>query len=85
MVACCRKSHGQLWKGFRAGVPSLLDLMTDDLRWSCCNNSRGRVHRKCDVVELSRNHPPLLVRSMERPSSVKLDPGAHKVGDLCPR
>ena len=49
-----------LWeiKGLcKAGVPSLWDLMPDDLRWSWCNNNdRNKVHNKC-VLESSQIHP----------------------------
>ena len=38
----------------RAGVPSLWDLMSDDLRWSWCNNNnRNKVYNKCNVLESS--------------------------------
>ena len=36
---------------------SLLGLMPD-LRWSWCNNTRNKVHNKCNALESSRNHPP---------------------------
>ena len=32
--------------------------MPDDLRWSWCNNNWNKVHKKCNAVESSRNHPP---------------------------
>ena len=44
-----------------SGVPSLRDLMPDDLRWSWCNNNRNKVHNKCNVLESSPSHPPSLV------------------------
>ena len=49
-----------LWeiKGLcKAGVPNVWDLMSDDLRWSWCNNNnRNKVHNKC-VLESSWIHP----------------------------
>ena len=45
------------WYRYKAGVPSLWDLMPDDLRWSWCNNSRNQGHKKCNVLESSWNHP----------------------------
>ena len=66
-----------------AGVPSLQDLMPDDLRWNWCNNNRNKVHNKCYTLESSRNHPhshPAAALSMEKLSSTKLVPGVRKVG-----
>ena len=40
------------------GVPSLQDLMPDDLRWSWCNNNRNKVHNTCNMLESSPNHRP---------------------------
>ena len=34
------------------GLPSLWDLMSNDLRWSLCNSNRNKVHNKY-VIELS--------------------------------
>ena len=34
----------------RAGVPSLLDLMSDDLRWRWCSKSRNKVHDKYKML-----------------------------------
>ena len=39
-----------------ARVPSLSDLMPDDLRWSWCNINKNKVHNKCNALELSPNH-----------------------------
>ena len=39
------------------GVPNVLELMPDDLRWSCYNNHKNKVHNKCNVLESSRNFP----------------------------
>ena len=50
--------------------------MSDDLRWSWCNNDRSKVYNKCNVLESSQNlpsHP----QSVERLSSMKLVPGAQ--------
>ena len=41
--------------------------------------NRNKVHNKCNALELSPNHPP--PQSTEKLSSVKLVPGAKKVGD----
>ena len=54
--------------------------MSDDLRWSWCNDNRNKVHSECNVVESSRNHPPT-PRSLEKLYSTKTVPGAKKVGD----
>ena len=40
-------------KVHRPGVPSLLDLMPEDLRWSRRSNSRNKVHNKYSVLESS--------------------------------
>ena len=37
------------------GIPSLQDLMPDDLSWSWCHNNRNKVHSKCNVLESSQN------------------------------
>ena len=58
--------------------------MPDDLRWSWCNNNRNKVHNTCNVLESSRNHLPC-PRSLEKLSSMKMVPGAKKVGDRCSR
>ena len=42
----------------KSGVPILWGLMPDDLRWTCCNNNRNKVHNECNVLESSGNHPP---------------------------
>ena len=42
-----------------AGVPSLQDLVPDNLRWSWCNNNRNKVHNKCNVLESSWSHSHL--------------------------
>ena len=39
---------------FEVGVPSLQDLMSDDLR---CTSNRNKLHNKCNVLESSWNHP----------------------------
>ena len=59
------------------GVPSLRDLMFDDLRWSWCNNNRSKMHNTCNALESSWGHP----------SSVPV-PGQsvsvfHKTGPWC--
>ena len=44
-----------------------------------CNNNRNKVHSKCNKIESSQNHPP--PQWVEKLSSMKLVPGAKKVGD----
>lgn len=44
------------WIWFIPGV--LQDPVLDDLRWSCCGNTRNKAHHNCNVTESSRNHPP---------------------------
>ena len=69
------------------GVSNLWGLMSDDLRWSWCNNNRNKVHNKCNVLESSPNHTPSNTTplphtpSMEKLSSVKPVRGAKKFGD----
>ena len=60
------------------GVPSLWDLMPDDLRWSWCNNNRNKVHNKCNTFESSPNHP---LPPVEKLFSVETVLGAKNVGD----
>ena len=69
-----------LLKWFNAGVPSLWDLMSDDLKWSWCNNTRNKVHNKNNVLKSPLNHLPQC-RSTEKLSSKKQVPGARRVGD----
>ena len=64
----------------KARVPNLQDLMPDDLRWSWHNNNRNEVHSKYNVLESSWNHPCL--QSVEELSSMKLVPGAKKLGTV---
>ena len=63
------------------GVPSLWDLMPDDLRWSWCDNNRNKGRNKRNALESSRtiSHP----WSVEKLSSTKPVPHAKKVGDRC--
>ena len=60
------------------GVPSLHDLMPDDLWWSWCNK-RNKVHSKYNKLASSPNHLPS--PSVETLSSMKPVPGANKVED----
>ena len=57
-----------------------------DLRWSWYNNNRNKVHNKCHVLDSSPKHllplPPHSW-SVEELSSMKVVPGAWKVGDCC--
>ena len=54
------KMYVAILVSFRAGVPSILDLMPDDLRWSWCNNNRNKAHSKFNVLESSWNDSPNL-------------------------
>ena len=63
-------------------VPNLQDLILDDLRCNSCNNNGNKVHNKCNVLESSQNHPPLL-QPVEKLSSTKPVPGDKKVRDHC--
>ena len=67
------------------GVPSLQYLMPDELRWSRCNKNRSKVHNTCNVFKPFWNHPNphSPTWSVEKLSSIKLVPGANKVGDCC--
>ena len=42
----------------KSGVPILWGLMPDDLRWTCCNNNKNKVHNEYNVLESSGNCPP---------------------------
>ena len=47
---------GFVYKQFispKTGVPSLQDLMPDDLRCSSCTNNRNKVQNKCNALESS--------------------------------
>ena len=74
-IAIC--SGFSLVPWFRAGVSSLQDLMPDHLRWNWCKNTKNKVSNKHNALEL----PLPLPWSMEKLSSMKLVPGAKKVGD----
>ena len=69
------------WVMLDARVSNLWDLMPDDLSWSWSNSNRNKVHNKCDELESSPNHHP--APSTEKLSSMKLVPGAKKVGNHC--
>ena len=60
---------------FKAEVSNLWDLMPHDLRWSWCNNSRHKVHNKCNELESSPNHPSTTSRFVEKLSPMKPVPG----------
>ena len=53
--------------------------MPDDLRWSWCNNNRNKVHDKCSVLK----HPQISPVHGKKLPTMKLVPGAQKVGDRC--
>ena len=40
----------------KSGIPSLWDLIPDDLRWSWCNSNRNKVHNKCASSVQSLSH-----------------------------
>ena len=42
---------------FQSGVPSLWNLMPDNLTWSWCINNGNKVHNKCIVLKSPPNHP----------------------------
>ena len=42
----------------RTGFPNIWDLMSDNLRWSWCNNNNNKVHNECNAPEPFQNHPP---------------------------
>ena len=67
---------------YKAGVPSLQDLMPDHLKCSWCNNTRNKVYNKCNALEVSWNHPSP-PWSMGNLSSIRQVPRAKKFGDLC--
>ena len=50
-----------VWHLLRSEVPSLQNLMLDDLRWSWCNNNINEVYNRCNLLESSPNHPLALV------------------------
>ena len=68
----------------KTSVPSLLDLMPGDLRWSWCNSKRNKVHNKCHALESSPKPFPL-PESLEKLSSMKPFPGAKNIGNCCPK
>ena len=79
-ISSCKTSKHLIMYS-KAGVSSLWDLMPDGLRWSLCHD-RNKVHNKCNVLESSPNHPPAnLPESVEKSSSMKLVPGAKKIGN----
>ena len=63
---------------FKAGVPSLQDLTSDDLRWGWCNNIEIRytIHVMC------LNHPQTIPQPqvVEKLSSMKLVPVLKRLG-----
>ena len=63
-----------IWLCSKAEVSNLQDVMPDDLR----NNG----HDQCNALESSRNQPPPpYPHSVEKLSSMKLIPGAKKIGN----
>ena len=69
----------------RGGVPSLQDLMPDVLRWSWCNYNRNKVHNKCNTLESSWDHPPLLTMVCGKIVFPENGPWCQKIGDCCSR
>ena len=55
---CVQKLLKHFLSSNNAGVPNPWDLMPDDMRWSWHNNSRNKVHNKCNAFESSQNHTP---------------------------
>ena len=43
---------------FTSGIPSLWDLMPDDLRWSWCNKNRNKVHITCNALQSHHSPTP---------------------------
>ena len=66
--------------GSKAGVPTVRDLIPDDLRWSWCDN-KNKVYSKCNVLISSGNHPTHPHLGLWKVSSTKPVPDAKKVGD----
>ena len=65
------------------GVPSLQDLMSDNLRWGWCNNTGNKVHNKCKALKSSQTIPHQACpwkNSLPR----KTDPWCQKAGGYCP-
>ena len=60
---------------FQSGVPSLWNLMPDNLTWSWGINNGNKVHNKCTVLKSPPNHPH------PTPAFLNLVPGAKEVGD----
>ena len=57
------QSQRGYWRSGRnseSWVPNLQDLTFDDVWWSWCNNSRNKLHNKCNMLESFQNHPPSL-------------------------
>ena len=70
---------------YKSRVPSISDLVPNDLRWSWCSNNRNEVHNKYNVSKSSPNHPQIIPWTwfVEKLSFTKPIPGARKVGGRC--
>ena len=56
--------------------PQPLGSISDDLRWSWCNNTRNKVHSECNALKSSQNHLPTPVH--EKSVFHETTPGRHK-------
>ena len=66
-----------IWYILNVGIPTLWDLMPEDLRWSWCHNNRNQVHNQCNVLESSQHHPK------PPPSSICGKTVLHETGPWC--
>ena len=69
-----RKVHKM--KHCRSVVPSLWDLIPDNLRWRRCNNNRNKVHNKCNALDCPEIHS---LGSVEKLSFMV----QKRLGNLC--
>ena len=84
ILSCFVKMHiPSVSQGFHmsstSGAPNLWAMKLYLLSCQWWHQIRSKVHNKCNVFELFWDHPPH--RSVEKLSSMKLVPGAKKVGD----
>ena len=84
------RCHPALWKWVSkiltwvtTWVPSLWDLMPDNLRWRWYNNNGNKVHNKCNTLESTPYHAPTSSWSVEKLLSKKhFLPGQQGWGPL---
>lgn len=79
------KEYDALNKYLKARVLALGGLMSDELRWSWCSNTRNKVHTKSNTLESSETISPTQAWFLEKLSSLKWAPGAKKFGVCCPK